>query len=147
MFDQSVDTCGWIRPGFQPTEGDPAAESASEDIDKVWWLTTHAHAVAYVSNNFEVVTGLTIRSLCERPDSWRDLLHPDDEQRLLAAERDIEKRKDFVTTYRFRRVDGAYYPGRLSVQPIAFDDDVSVAWFWQLRISRSPMNNPGGEVH
>ena len=63
---------------------------------------------AFVSGNFEAVTGFAFDSVDRNPNLWSERLHPDDRERVLAA---LEARKttgSFAVEYRWQCADGEW---------------------------------------
>jgi len=79
----------------------------AENIEQVFWLEDPERAhIFYVSPAYETIWGRTRQSLYEQPQSWFDAIHPDDRERVLAA----QSRKvsdDYNIEYRVIRPDGS----------------------------------------
>ena len=65
--------------------------------------------VYYVSPQVERMLGYTLEEWGPNPDIWLDSVHPDDRERVLAADAASERTGDpFLVEYRQRRKDGRY---------------------------------------
>jgi diguanylate cyclase (GGDEF)-like protein/PAS domain S-box-containing protein len=79
-------------------------ESFEEDV--VFWMTTPGMGkVLYVSKGYENIWGRSCQSLIDNPQSFVDLVHPDDKSRVLHHFRE-HKRGIWDINYRIVREDG-----------------------------------------
>jgi PAS domain S-box-containing protein len=90
------------------SESDERFRQLAENISEVFWVWTAAPGNAqclYVSPAYETIWGRTCESLYAFPQSWREALHPEDREWVLAeiARLDLEKANDL--TYRILRAD------------------------------------------
>jgi PAS domain S-box-containing protein len=65
-------------------------------------------AATFVSGNITSIFGYSIRECLETPNFWRDNIHPDDVERVLAVYDLFFKEGHHVHEYRFRKKDGSY---------------------------------------
>ena len=63
---------------------------------------------AFVSGNFEAVTGYSFDHVREHPNIWAEHLHEDDRERVLAALAARRQAQAFSVEYRWRCADGGY---------------------------------------
>ncbi len=78
----------------------------AENIQAVFWMSDpERHQLIYVSPAYESIWGRSCHSLLERPDSWRDAIHPDDRDRMLTAISQ-QMRGNYDREYRIVRPDG-----------------------------------------
>lgn len=71
----------------------------------VWMLDTSSMEVAYVSNAYEAVTGHSLEEIRENPSSYKELLHPDDRDRVLAKLEEARTTGKFDEEFRIVRKD------------------------------------------
>ncbi len=77
----------------------------TENIDEVLWLTdTVRKQIIYVSPAYERVWGRSCESLYASPRSWVEAVHPDDRERVVAA--DFTLPRSFDLEFRIVRPDG-----------------------------------------
>ncbi|HKY53854.1 MAG TPA: PAS domain S-box protein, partial [Anaerolineales bacterium] len=78
----------------------------AEHIQQVFWLEDSERAhMFYISPAYETIWGRTPQSLYEQPQSWLDSIHPDDRERVLAAQ--VQKVSgEYNLEYRVNRPDG-----------------------------------------
>jgi diguanylate cyclase (GGDEF)-like protein/PAS domain S-box-containing protein len=89
-------------------ESEERFRQLAENIDEVFFLTdTDDARVHYVSPAYEQVWGRTRESLVSNPKSWADSIHPDDHERVFAANAAAEATGKFDYTYRIVRPDGS----------------------------------------
>lgn len=69
---------------------------------------TDDFAATFVSGNITSLFGYSIRECLETPNFWRDNIHPDDVERVLAVYDLFFKEGRHVHEYRFRKKDGSY---------------------------------------
>ena len=62
----------------------------------------------YVSGDFEAITGFKLDEIADDSTLWRDRLHPEDRERVLAAMTDRRKTGRSAIEYRWRCADGNY---------------------------------------
>ncbi|HWQ33352.1 MAG TPA: PAS domain-containing protein [Blastocatellia bacterium] len=63
--------------------------------------------VIYVNPAFEKISGHPCQSLCEQPESWLEIVHPDDQPRVRAARASLTRSSGgFILEYRILRPDG-----------------------------------------
>lgn len=89
-------------------ESDERFRQIAENINEVFWVWTAPPGMAcllYVSPAYATIWGRSCESLYASPQSWREALHPNDREWVLAeiAESDVEKMSDL--TYRIVRPD------------------------------------------
>ncbi len=63
---------------------------------------------SWVSGDVEKVTGFTVAQYMAANDFWRNRLHPDDRERVLAAYKNPAPGAEIVLEYRWRCKDGSY---------------------------------------
>ena len=74
-----------LRVGHAASGGD-GFRKVAENVHVVFWLfDVRSRRVAYVSPAMESIWGRSCGSLYERPDTWRESLHPDDRSRVITA--------------------------------------------------------------
>ncbi|HEV2748749.1 MAG TPA: response regulator, partial [Allosphingosinicella sp.] len=71
-------------------------------------LDVNPRVPAFVSGNFEAVTGYSYKHVREHPDLWAEQLHPDDRERVLAALAARGETGAFSVEYRWRCANGEY---------------------------------------
>jgi len=63
----------------------------------------------FISRQHDVMFGWTVEEVRERPGLWREILHPDDQERVLAADAHTNRSGDrWSEEYRMRHKDGRY---------------------------------------
>jgi len=62
----------------------------------------------FVSENVKLIFGYTVQECLSSPSFWRDNLHPDDRDRILANYPSFYASEHYVHEYRFRKKDGSY---------------------------------------
>ena len=63
----------------------------------------------FISRQHDVMFGWTVEQVRDRPGLWREILHPDDRDRVLAADADTNRTGDrWVQEYRMQHKDGPY---------------------------------------
>jgi two-component system CheB/CheR fusion protein len=83
------------------------ASMATQDIvwdwnlldDTIWW-----------SDTFQTAFGYTVESVKETIDSWYDLIHPEDRDRVVSSVHQVinSGEANWTAEYRFRKADGTY---------------------------------------
>jgi PAS domain S-box-containing protein len=69
--------------------------------------TEEPTGLTYISPQIEQLLGYSAEEWLGQPGLWREVMHPGDRERVLAAyERAVEKRENFECTYRLVRRDG-----------------------------------------
>ncbi len=71
-------------------------------------LDVNPRRPAFVSGNFEAVTGFPFSSVEDNPNIWAERLHPDDRERVLAALAERKQSASFAVEYRWQCADGEY---------------------------------------
>jgi two-component system sensor histidine kinase UhpB len=89
-------------------ESEERFRELAENIDEVFWVWTADKEnvrLLYVSPAYETIWGRSCKSLYSSPRSWREALHREDKERVLAeiAALDLEKANDLI--YRIVRPD------------------------------------------
>jgi len=80
----------------------------AENINEVFWIVDpNERAMLYVSPAYEVIWGRTCESLYERPDSYLEAVHPDDQQKILEASGRQRRGELTKEEYRVVRPDGS----------------------------------------
>ncbi|MBI1924959.1 PAS domain S-box protein [Candidatus Poribacteria bacterium] len=79
----------------------------AENIREVFWLTSpDKNQVIYISPGYEELWGRTSESLYEHPRSFLDAIHPEDRERVTAAQ-SKQIRGEYDEAYRIVRPDGS----------------------------------------
>jgi PAS domain S-box-containing protein len=68
----------------------------------------HPRRPSYVSGDFEAITGFGLEDVAENHDLWRERLHPEDRDRVLAAMEARRKTGRSAIEYRWMCADGTY---------------------------------------
>ena len=63
-------------------------------------------AITSVSDNVEAAMGIPASMFLEGPHFWRDLIHPDDRNAVVAANRELSAEAASVTQFRYRHTSG-----------------------------------------
>ena len=71
-------------------------------------LESNPRRPAFVSGNFEAVTGFTLEDVHEQPNIWADRLHDEDRERVLAALAARQQNGAFGVEYRWQCAGGDY---------------------------------------
>lgn len=80
----------------------------AESITEVFWLTSlEKDRMIYISPAYETVWGRTCASLCDRPLSWLESIHPEDRERIRVSALEKQIRGEYDEEYRIMRGDGA----------------------------------------
>ncbi len=88
-------------------EGEIKFRLLAENIQDVFWLCTAAFdRMLYVSPAFEKIWGRTCASLYQRPRSFADAIHPEDQGRLFAVMQE-HAQSNWEVEYRIIRPDGS----------------------------------------
>ena len=78
----------------------------AENIQSVFWMTNlDLTQIIYVSPAYELIWGRPCAELYASPKSWRNAIHPEDRDRMIAA-RFRENRGEYDEEYRIIRPDG-----------------------------------------
>jgi two-component system cell cycle sensor histidine kinase/response regulator CckA len=86
-------------------ESERRFEQLTAAIDEVFWVTdVDKTRIVYVSPGYERIWGRSAATLYAVPSDWREAIHPDDVDRVVAAVRAQGAR--YEETYRIRRPDG-----------------------------------------
>jgi PAS domain S-box-containing protein len=131
--DGRVILCSWFNTPFMEPDGsfggilalarDITAEKQAEkrlretqewfsqlatNIDGYFWLNAPDDSqMYYMSPGYEKITGHTCASLYQRPESWTELIHPDDRERILAVVQEPYNDGPRQMEYRIERPDGS----------------------------------------
>ena len=110
-------------------ESEERFRELAENINEVFWVWTAPPGAArllYVSPAYATIWGRSCESLYSLPQSWKEALHPDDKEWVLAeiAELDFEKMNDL--TYRIVRPDQSIRWIRDRIFPVRDANDVVV---------------------
>src|SRR5260370_5587078 len=80
----------------------------AENIQEIFWLLDpETLEVLYVSSAFEQICERTLASLYSNPLSYRELIHPNDSSRVLAALEDLRNTEHFQEEFRIICTNGA----------------------------------------
>jgi diguanylate cyclase (GGDEF)-like protein/PAS domain S-box-containing protein len=80
----------------------------AENIQEVFFLTDpQGSRILYVSPAYEEVWGRSCQSLCDRPQSWAESVHPEDRERVAGAAEVFKVAERFDDQYRIVRADGS----------------------------------------
>ncbi|HEY9596309.1 MAG TPA: PAS domain S-box protein, partial [Cyanophyceae cyanobacterium] len=86
-------------------ESEEKFRQLAETIQEVFWLKGDDDQLLYVSPNYELIWGRSVQSLYQNHQEWCDSIHPDDHDRIMAANaRKVENGYD--QEYRMIRPDG-----------------------------------------
>jgi PAS domain S-box-containing protein len=67
-------------------ESEERFRQLAENINEVFWMTDPTRkTVLYVSPAYETICGRSCESLCRAPETWEEMLHPDDRARVMEA--------------------------------------------------------------
>jgi PAS domain S-box-containing protein len=89
-------------------ESEERFRQLAENIGEVFWILDARNTeMLYVSPAYERIWGRSCDSLYASPRSWADAIHPEDRDRILAAEADPRSRQMHDHIYRIVRPDGA----------------------------------------
>jgi diguanylate cyclase (GGDEF)-like protein/PAS domain S-box-containing protein len=126
LADQIGIALGRARLYSEVRESEQRFRQLAEHIDQVFWLEDpdHSHTF-YVSPAYESIWGRTRKSLYEQPNSWFDAIHPDDLERVLAAQ--------------VKQVTGEYNIEYRLIHP-----DGSIRWIWSRAF---PIQDENGQVY
>jgi PAS domain S-box-containing protein len=79
----------------------------AENIPQVFWtVDIGTGEIEYVSPAYESVWGRSCQSLYQRPEDWREAIHPEDRQRVEQAHTSALRTGTFEQEYRIVRPDG-----------------------------------------
>lgn len=88
-------------------ESEEQFRQLAENIDHIFWMATlDLKRMLYISPAYERVWGRTCASLYERPQSFHDAIHPDDRDRVVAAQAN-KAQGEYDEEYRIIRPDGS----------------------------------------
>jgi len=83
----------------------------------------------FISRQHDAMFGWTVEEVRERPGLWREILHPDDHQRVMAADADTNRTGErWVQEYRMRHKDGHYVWVRDEAALIRDDEGTPRLW-------------------
>ncbi|HLB38927.1 MAG TPA: PAS domain-containing protein [Actinomycetota bacterium] len=86
--------------------------------------------MAFLSPQIEVLLGYPAQGFLDEPDSWFDLVHPDDQERIdEAARRSGNGGDPFDEEYRMRHADGHWVWVHDTSTPVPNDDGSEVVYF------------------
>jgi len=89
------------------TESEERFRQLADKINDVFWIRElNGSRTAYVSPAYESIWGRSCQSLCERPMSYLEAVHPDDRERALRAYRQLENGEAVAGEYRIIRPEG-----------------------------------------
>ncbi|MEY2525754.1 MAG: hypothetical protein QOE73_525, partial [Verrucomicrobiota bacterium] len=89
-------------------ESEERFRELAENVDDLFWLTDLQHEkILYISPAYERIWGRTRASLMASPRSWREGLHPEDRERILALLSEGHPRGTPGLTFRIVRPDGS----------------------------------------
>jgi len=89
-------------------DGEEKFRLLTENIREVFFIHTADLAeILYVSPAYETIFGVSCESLYENPRSWRDVVHPDDRDRVSESLEAQKRGGEFRQEYRIVRPDGA----------------------------------------
>lgn len=76
-------------------------------IQDIFMLIDYQNNVMlYISPAYEIITGMKIGNIYERPDTWLEYIHPDDRKAITEAFKPQNIKERFEVLYRFVRPDG-----------------------------------------
>jgi len=110
-FASIIDISEKVKAEAELKKSNERYENAMIATSDVVWEADLVQNTTYFSNNFTIVFGHTINGLEYGTDnSWRRNLHPDDIQRVLESEGDVEKglNDKWEIEYRLKKADGSY---------------------------------------
>ncbi len=80
----------------------------AETIEDVFWLReTDSRRIIYVSPAYETIWGRPCASLYERPESFVETVHPDDQEQVMVSIQGLNQGRMFNEEYRIVRPDGS----------------------------------------
>jgi PAS domain S-box-containing protein len=80
----------------------------AEHIDGYFWLNSlDDREMYYMSPGYEKLTGRSCASLYQRPESWTEIIHPDDRERILLVMLGPPDKEARTLEYRIVRPDGS----------------------------------------
>jgi len=80
-------------------------EEVAENSDQMIWVRdSQSRQFFYISPAYEKIWGRSVQSLYQNPLSWREAIHPEDKEKVLAV---VGKQENHNVTYRIIRPDGA----------------------------------------
>ena len=92
---------------FSLRKSEERFQHMANNIQEVFWMMdADTLEVAYVNNAYSQLTGHTVESLLESPSSYRELIHPEDRNRVLSRLRDLAHFGTLDEEFRFIRADG-----------------------------------------
>ncbi len=90
-----------IRQGASLKKSEERFRQMAENIREIFWmLNSETKEVIYVSPAFEQICELALEWLSSNPKSYRDLIHAQDQQRVLAALEGLESTNRFDEEFR-----------------------------------------------
>jgi diguanylate cyclase (GGDEF)-like protein/PAS domain S-box-containing protein len=107
-------------------ESEQRFRQLAEHIEQVFWLEDPEHPhLFYISPAYETIWDRSCESAYEQPQSWIDAVHPDDRERVLAAQA--------------QKVSGDY-----NIEYRVIGTDGSVSWVWSRAF---PIRDEHGQVY
>lgn len=89
-------------------ESEERFRQVTEHIREVFWMSDpEKNQILYISPAYEEIWGRTCASLYASPRSWLDAIHPEDRDRVLAAELSKQVPGLYKEEYRIIRPDGS----------------------------------------
>src|SRR5690606_40002905 len=86
---------------------EPTLRAFAQTIPHLAWMAHVDGSIAWFNNRWYEFTGTSADELTE--ESWRELVHPDDVDRVLAGyRRAIADRRQWEDTFRLRSAGGGY---------------------------------------
>jgi len=80
----------------------------AENMQEIFWVTDVAtRTLLYVSPTYATITGRTCESLYASPETWMEIIHPDDRERAIMATEKGVTEGAYDEVYRIVRPDGA----------------------------------------
>lgn len=98
----------------------------TENIHQIFWVKTPYGPFQYVSPAFEKICGRSQQALLDKPDSWQELIHPDD--RKIVERMSFQNSRGKLADFYFRIIAG----------------DGSLHWLWQRSF---PFRGRNNELH
>ncbi len=99
----------------------------AENINEVFWVWTATPGeprLLYVSPAYATIWGRSCESLHSSPQSWKEALHPQDKEAVLAKIADLDLEKSSDLTYRIVRPDQSIRWIRDRIFPVRDEDGV-----------------------
>ncbi len=80
----------------------------AEHIDQIFWMSSADNKqILYLSPGFESICGYPVETVYNRPESWSEIIHPDDRERVLKTVLSQPVTEDYEIDYRVVRPDGS----------------------------------------